>query len=155
LKEVIHQFKYRSHQSLAKPLAHLLLSVYRSNQENLSSDMMIPVPLHRSRERERGFNQALELSRKLSRFIRTPVVSGLLVRSRPTKVQAGLSRRERRLNLAGAFRLSRSGVVEDKRVLLVDDVFTTGATLNECAKILKRNGAQRVNVLTVARVIRG
>ena len=83
-----------------------------------------------------------------------PVSANLLLRVRPTKVQAGLSRRERRLNLTGAFELSRRKDVEDKTVLLVDDVFTTGATLNECAKILKSNGARRVNVLTLARVVR-
>ena len=79
----------------------------------------------------------------------------LLVRTRPTKVQAGLSRRERRINLRGAFEVSRSRVLEGKTVLLIDDVFTTGATLNECAKILKEHGALRINVLTLARVIRG
>jgi len=83
-----------------------------------------------------------------------PVSANVLLRVRPTKVQAGLSRRERRLNLTGAFELSRRKDVEDKTVLLVDDVFTTGATLNECAKILKSNGARRVNVLTLARVVR-
>lgn len=83
-----------------------------------------------------------------------PVSANLLLRVRPTKVQAGLSRRERRLNLKGAFELSRWKDVEGKTVLLVDDVFTTGATLNECAKILKSNGARRVNVLTLARVVR-
>jgi ComF family protein len=140
---------------LAKPLAHLLLSVYQSNPQELSADLIIPVPLHRSRERERGFNQAFELSRQFSRLTRIPLPTRLLVRTRPTKVQAGLSRRERRINLRGAFEVSRSRVLEDKTVLLIDDVFTTGATLNECAKILKENGALRINVLTLARVIRG
>ena len=155
LKEIIHQFKYSSHPSLAKPLAHLLLSVYQSNPQELSADLIIPVPLHRSRERERGFNQAFELSRQFSRLTRIPLPTRLLVRTRPTKVQAGLSRRERRINLRGAFEVSRSRVLEDKTVLLIDDVFTTGATLNECAKILKEHGALRINVLTLARVIRG
>jgi len=82
------------------------------------------------------------------------VPTNVLVRVRATKVQAGLSRRERRLNLNGAFELPRRKSIGDKTVLLVDDVFTTGATLNECAKILKKNGARRVNVLTLARVVR-
>jgi ComF family protein len=155
LKEIIHQFKYRSHPSLARPLARLLLSVYRSNLAELSSDLIIPVPLHKLRERERGFNQAFELSRQFSRLTCIPLPTGLLVRTKPTKVQAGLSRRQRRLNLRGAFEVSRSGMIRDKTLLLIDDVFTTGATLNECAKILKDHGARRINVLTLARVIRG
>jgi ComF family protein len=154
LKEIIHQFKYRSHRSLARPLSELLFSVYRSHEEDYSSDLIVPVPLHKSRERTRGFNQAFELSKPFGRMVRIPVSTSVLVRVRPTKVQAGLSRRERRLNVAGAFQLSQTKPIEDKALLLVDDVFTTGATLNECAKILKRNGARRVNVLTLARVVR-
>jgi len=116
--------------------------------------LIVPVPLHKSRERARGFNQAFELSKPLANMAQIPVLANLLSRVRPTKIQAGLSRRERRMNVAGAFVLSRSKTIEDKTVLLVDDVFTTGATLNECAKILRRNGARRVNVLTLARVVR-
>ena len=153
-KEIIHQFKYRSHRSLARPLSKLLFSVCESHLEDCSSDLIVPVPLHKSRERARGFNQAFELSKPLGRMAHIPVSANLLLRVRPTKVQAGLSRRERRLNLTGAFELSRWKDVEGKTVLLVDDVFTTGATLNECAKILKSNGARRVNVLTLARVVR-
>jgi ComF family protein len=153
-KEIIHQFKYRSHRSLARPLSELLFSAYQSHWEDCSSDLIVPVPLHKSRERARGFNQAFELSKPLGKLAHIPVRSNLLLRVRPTKVQAGLSRRERRLNVTGAFELSRDGTVEDQAVLLVDDVFTTGATLNECAKILRRNGARRVNVLTLARVVR-
>jgi ComF family protein len=152
--EIIHQFKYRSHRSLAQPLSKLLFSLYQSHLRECCADLIIPVPLHRSRKRTRGFNQALELSKPLGRMGGIAVAANALVRVRATKVQAGLSRRERRLNLNGAFEFSRRRGIEGKRVLLVDDVFTTGATLNECAKILKRNGARRVNVLTLARVVR-
>ena len=79
----------------------------------------------------------------------------LLIRIRATQIQAGLSRRARRLNLAGAFLLSQKVEVAEKAVLLIDDVFTTGATVNECARLLKVSGARRVNVLTLARVIQG
>ena len=154
LQEIIHQFKYRSHRSLARPLSELLFSVYRCHEEDYSSDLIVPVPLHKSRERTRGFNQACELSKPLGKMAQIPVFTSLLLRVRPTKVQAGLSRRERRLNVAGAFKVSQTQAIEDKALLLVDDVFTTGATLNECAKILKRNGARRVNVLTLARVVK-
>jgi len=153
-QEIIHQFKYRSHRSLAQPLSKLLLTVYQAHLEDCSSDLIVPVPLHKSRERERGFNQALELSKPLGKMANLPVFASTLARIRPTRVQAGLSRRERRMNINGAFDLLETKSVEGKIVLLVDDVFTTGATLNECARILKKNGAQRVNVLTLTRVVR-
>jgi ComF family protein len=154
LKEIIHQFKYRSHRSLGRPLSELLFSVYRFHEQDCFSDLIVPVPLHKSRERTRGFNQACELSKPLGKMAHIPVSTGLLLRVKPTRVQAGLSRRERRINVAGAFELSQTKAIEDKALLLVDDVFTTGATLNECAKILRRNGARRVNVLTLARVVK-
>ena len=155
LKEIIHQFKYRAHPSLARPLAGLLFSVYRSHLQEFSSDVVAPVPLHKSRERERGFNQSLLLARTFSHLADLPLRPCLLARRRATQIQAGLSRRARRLNLAGAFSLLQKGEVTGKSILLIDDVFTTGATVNECARLLKGNGAQRVNVLTLARVIHG
>lgn len=154
LKEIIHQFKYCGHLSLARPLGRHLQAVYHSFPESFRSDVIIPVPLHKTRERERGFNQAAELARQLSRLTRLPVQSGWFVRTRPTKAQAGLSRRQRRMNLKGAFQVSPCAQIANRDVLLLDDVFTTGATLNECATILKRGGCRRVNVLTVARVTR-
>lgn len=155
LKEIVHQFKYRAHPSLATPLAGLLFSAYSSHLREFSSDILAPVPLHKSRERERGFNQSLLLAKGFSRLAHIPLRPHLLARTRATQTQAGLSRRARRLNLAGAFALSQKGEVSGKVVLLIDDVFTTGATLNECARLLKANGARRVNVLTLARVIQG
>jgi len=154
LKEVIHEFKYRTHFSLARPLAAHLASVYQAHPASLQADFIIPVPLHHIRQRERGFNQAFELSKYLGRAIDLEVKKGWLLRVRATKVQAGLSRRERRLNLNGAFKVPRKARLKGKSVLLIDDVFTTGATLNECVKILRQEGARRVNCLTIARVVR-
>jgi len=152
LKEIIHQFKYHPHPGLAKPLARLLFLVYQSNFEEFSADLVLPVPMHKSREKERGFNQAYELSKYFSRLAQIPLQSKILFRINATRVQAGLSRRERRLNLVGSFQVSGRIGIKDKKVMLIDDVFTTGATVNECAKLLKQNGAQRVTVLTLARV---
>jgi ComF family protein len=154
LKEIIHQLKYRSHPSLARPLARRLAELYQLHFAHIRAELVIAVPLHRSRERERGFNQAFELARHFAGLVGVPVERGCLLRVRPTKVQAGLSRRERRLNLKGAFEVKRVAGIKGRNVVLVDDVFTTGATLNECARILKQGGAQSVNGLTVARVIR-
>jgi ComF family protein len=154
VKEVIHQLKYGCHPSLARPLAVRLASTYETHRQRLQADWMLPVPLHPARERERGFNQASEIARHLSRMVGVPLARGWLLRTRPTEVQAGLTRRERRRNVSGAFAMSKSAEIRGRTVLIVDDVFTTGATLNECARILKQSGTAKIAVLTVARVIK-
>ena len=131
-----------------------LASTYEAHRQRLQTDWLIPVPLHPTRKRERGFNQSGEMARHLSHIVGVPVAQHWLLRTRPTKVQAGLTRRERRQNVSGAFALSEQADVHGKAVLVIDDVFTTGATLNECARILRQSGAARVAVLTVARVIK-
>jgi ComF family protein len=143
LREIIHHFKYSDRVSLARPLGDFLKR--RLDQEAFSGNLILPVPLHPRRERERGFNQAALLASRLGR----PVNARLLRRRKNTPTQTGLSRSERRKNLAAAFEVRGrlSGTV-----ILVDDVYTTGSTMNEVARTLKRAGAERVEVLTVARV---
>ncbi|MCI0351659.1 MAG: ComF family protein [Acidobacteriales bacterium] len=154
LREIIHHLKYGRHPSLARPLAVRLTSVYEAHRHSLQADWLIPVPLHPARERERGFNQAVEISRHFSRLAGVPLAWRWLLRTRPTQVQAGLTRRERRSNVNGAFDVSKGAEIQGKTLLVIDDVFTTGATLNECARILKQRGAAKVAVLSVARVIK-
>jgi len=153
LQAIIHQFKYGSHSSLARPLARLIHTLWVQDYQGRAPDMIVPVPLHKARQRERGFNQALLLARHLSRWTQVPLMDRVLVRHRPTAVQAGLSRGQRRRNIQGAFRVVDRAAIRKRTVLLVDDVFTTGATLNECARMLRKQGAHRVDVLTVARVV--
>jgi len=114
-------------------------------------DMAMPVPLHKKRLRLRGFNQALLLAHGVSLRFRIPLNYDNLVRTRYTRPQVELSGRERAENVRGAFDLIRSAEVCEKKILLIDDVFTTGATMNECAKVLKDAGAGSVTVLTLAR----
>jgi ComF family protein len=118
------------------------------------ADLIVPVPLHRWRLLLRRYNQAGLLAQALGRTVARPVVPDALVRRRRTPSQGGLGRTGRRRNVAGAFavRASRARLVEGRRVLLVDDVHTTGATLGECARVLRRAGAAAVDVLTLARV---
>ena len=143
LREIIHQLKYADRVSLAKPLGDILKECLE--REPFTGGMIIPVPLHRSRERVRGFNQAELIAARLG----VSTTTRLLRRRKDTPSQTGLTRNERRRNLAGAFEVDGriSGTV-----IVVDDVYTTGATLNEIARTLKRAGAERVEVLTVARV---
>lgn len=150
LREAVHQFKYRPCRSLAKPLAHWAAA---NMQPVRNMDVLVPVPLHRTRLRERGFNQALLLAHSLGKAFNIDVCFDNLKRMRPTKPQVELAGDERIKNVAGAFGLARPEAVKDKAVLLIDDVFTTGATMNECARVLKRAGCIRVAALAIARAV--
>jgi ComF family protein len=116
-------------------------------------DLIIPVPLHWRRRFQRGFNQAALLAARVARRYAVPVVVAVR-RRRATATQAGLSNAKRRANVAGAFEVRRPRAVAGRRILLVDDVMTTGATASACAAALKRAGARYVAVLTLARVDR-
>jgi ComF family protein len=147
LRELIHLFKYGKVRTLARPLGALLA---RALPRDEAFDAVVPVPLYWRRRMGRGFNQSELLARELSRRTGIPVANALR-RLRPTPAQAGLSNSARRQNMSRAFR-ARS--VQDKRILLIDDVMTTGATAASCAAALKQAGARRVALLTVARVDR-
>ena len=120
------------------------------------ADVIVPVPLHYTRLASRGFNQSAWLADAVSRRTGVPVSVDALKRTRRTPTQGGLSAKARRRNMAGAFapHPKRTGHVQGKRVLLVDDVLTTGATLSACTRALKRAGARHVDVLVLARVVR-
>jgi ComF family protein len=153
LKEIIHHFKYNRRQGLAYPLARILAGLYSKASPPFDAEGVIPVPLHPTRQRERGFNQSEELARHFCKVTHLPLWNKNLCRVRPTLIQAGLSRRGRRLNIKGAFCLLHPETVKGKKILLLDDVFTTGVTLNECSLVLKKAGAAKVSILTVARVV--
>lgn len=150
LRELIHLFKYGKIKTLARPLGDLLASALPREQE---WDALVPVPLHWRRQWKRGFNQSELLARDIARRTAIPVVNAL-GRKHPTLTQAGLSITNRRRNVATAFRCKQPGAVAGKRILLIDDVMTTGSTGAACALVLKRAGARKVALLTVARVDR-
>jgi ComF family protein len=148
LAKAIHLFKYRGKTLLTRHLgAHLL----RAMERIPGVDGLVPVPLHPSRLREREFNQALLLCDYLRAESNLPVIPDGLERIRGTPPQIGLSHKDRRRNVRRAFALKRPERIEGRRIALIDDVLTTGATVNDCARALKRGGAERVCVLTVAR----
>jgi ComF family protein len=135
---------------LAAPLGKMLLSVL---PRECRFDMVVPMPLHWARQWRRGFNQSELLARVVAKRIGSPLMR-VIRRRRATPPQAGLSNAQRRTNVAGAFMVRKRALVKDRHILLVDDVMTTGATLSACAAVLKRAGAGRVTVLTLARVDR-
>jgi ComF family protein len=149
---LVHDLKYGRRLELARPLADLATRAFEDPRLEVALEEkwpLVPVPLHRSRRRWRHFNQASELALPLGRAMGLPVVEGLK-RNRSTVTQTRLSRAQRQKNLRGAFEVAR-GFDVPAGVILVDDVFTTGSTVNECARILRKSGVQKVVVVTVMR----
>ncbi|MBU6409766.1 MAG: ComF family protein [Verrucomicrobia bacterium] len=149
--EAVHRYKYRRHLWFEPFLAGLLVDAALPALRAEKWDAIVPVPLHPLKEREREFNQAVRLAGHLSRASAIPMQTGWLRRALPTTTQTRLSRQERTANVRGAF-VARSGIkLNRERVVLVDDVFTTGATTSACARALRQAGAGEVCVWTVAR----
>jgi len=146
--EAVHRLKYGGD----TPLAGALASLVRLDGAPCGRTVVVPVPLHPRRLRERGFNQSLLIARGLARASGLPLVYGRLKRTRDTGQQVGLKAVERKENVKGAFKLEDAPFFKGARVLLVDDVMTTGATLNECSRLLKGAGAE-VEAITVARAV--
>ena len=144
----------KSHPHLCRRLRHMILRTFAEQQPALAADVIVPVPLHRRRRRERGFNQAELIARVIARQTRLPLVPRLLTRAKPTeRHRAGLDARDRARSVAGAFRVPHPRAVIGMTILLVDDLFTTGSTLSAAARALLDAGAQHVKVLTIARVV--
>ena len=150
-RECIHRFKYNGALWLGPELAELLVAAARERIEWEKVDCVAPVPLFPARERERTFNQAEWLARRLVRVLPAALSTGNLRRVRDTPTQAFLNAAERAENVHGAFVLRRPAEFMKRRVVVVDDVFTTGATTNECARVFRAAGAGSVMVLTVSR----
>ena len=152
---VVKRLKYSTREEFAPFMAARMLDTLAEEYRGRVFDLVVPVPLHRSREGDRGFNQSLLLAEVIAAGLNLPCHSKALRRIRATPSQTRLTRDQRANNISGAFAVSRPLAVRDKRLLLVDDVFTTGATLNECARMLRAAGAASVVCLAFARTRRG
>jgi len=155
LREAIHALKYEGRTELARPLARYLFAVLDSPPwPHLLPriDAVVPAPLHARRRAERGYNQATLLARPLCQWTGLPLRTDWLQRTQMTRPQVGLNARERRANVADAFRASPA--VRDKTLLLIDDVYTTGATMTACAAAAKKAGARAVYGLALAQPVR-
>jgi len=149
MRKAVHSFKYEGRTSLARPLAALMEKT-ATESGFLPVDGLVPVPLHPRRLRERGYNQATLIARELARALSLPILEDAVVRSRPTKDQTQLSAGERRDNVAGAF-VATPAMAVGRDYLLIDDVCTTGSTLQACADALREGGARRVYAVTLTR----
>jgi len=154
LTQAIWHFKYHGQMVLARPLGEMMVAAISgggaADLEPETIDVVCPVPLHGARLRERGFNQSDLLAEAVAEGIGKPL-RRLLVRTRPTLPQVDLPAESRATNVRGAFAPDLHEVIQGKRVLLIDDLFTTGATMAECARMLRRAGAEEVRVYTLAR----
>lgn len=148
LRQAIHHLKYNNLQEIAIPLGRFMGEYWDRNR--IPAEIVVPVPLHISRLRERGYNQAALLARELGKSIGLPVSENSLVRVRATRPQVDLTAQERRENVRDAFRCADTEL-KHKRILLVDDVYTTGATLEACCVALRQVGVRSVWALTLAR----
>ncbi|CAH2030463.1 ComF family protein [Trichlorobacter ammonificans] len=149
-RDLLHAFKYAGQAHLRRPLGLLAARTLVSFAGHCRADLLLPVPLHRARLRSRGFNQALLLAELLSRHWQIPLQRQALLRTRPTVPQMELDRNARLHNLNDAFAVASPALVADRRIILVDDVTTTGSTLRECALVLKRAGAAAVFAVTIS-----
>lgn len=156
LREAIHQLKFSCHSCIAPDLAEIMCEYVLNEQAAYgarSSDILVPIPVDKKRRRERGFNQSLLLAEQLAVTMRKPVVSDVLTRVKSVPPQSNLGYEERLVNLEGVFTVTDVHRIAGVKILLIDDVYTTGSTVNEASKTLKEAGASEVRVLTLARSI--
>jgi len=149
VKTLIYKLKYSGHTYLATTIGHIMAD--KLKQENIEADIIIPVPLHRSKERKRGFNQAILISKYMVGKIDISLDINALTRIKNTRAMHNLTRGERLENVEGAFEVANKEAIANKNILLIDDIFTTGSTVNSCSKELINNGAKSVTVMTFAR----
>jgi len=151
LKEIIILLKYKGDEPLACSLSEHLYRHFGPQGMLTGIDLIVPVPLHRRKQRQRGFNQAELLARRLSKLTGSPLGLGILIKTRNTPSQVSLEARKRASNLKGAFAVRKADLIRKRIILLVDDVYTTGSTIKECALALKKAGAKEIRAVTLAR----
>ncbi len=170
IKILIRKFKYQPFiKELSKPLASLIVNHFQlidkkpdffyslsptpkfGGGSNKANFILIPVPLNNKRLKWRGFNQAEEIGKELSKSLKIPLINGVLFKRKETLPQVELAAEAREENIRGAFFIKNNEKIKERKILLVDDVYTTGSTIDECAKVLKKAGAKEILGVTVAR----
>jgi ComF family protein len=150
-EKLIHNFKYYDKTEAAKTLSNMMIKAYGDKMNEI--DVISSIPMHKSKLRRRKYNQAAVLANEISKICNKTYTPELLIKTKDSVSQSGLSKEERKENVKNTFKLNPilKNSIWRKNVLIVDDVLTTGATASECAKVLRRNGAKRINILTIAR----
>jgi len=152
LREIIHALKYKKITDAAEPLAEIAVKFIKSSSLPLKNRILVPVPLHKKRERERGFNQAELIAAKISSAINLPINLKLLERAKNTEPQFQIkTKEEKATNISGCFNAAHPDKIKGKQIILIDDITTSGATLREAALTLKKEGAKNIIALVIAR----
>jgi len=149
-KKIVYNLKYYGKKFAAKHISQKLIVPLGSFE---SPQLFIPIPLHEKRLKERGFNQSELIANALSELTTIPICTTAIKRAIETETQTGKNKEERKANIVGAFKVTDKSKIINKNIVLIDDVFTTGATANECARVLKKSGAAKVYVLTVLKTV--
>lgn len=164
IKKLIQNFKYEPFiKELAQPLSSLIIEHFQlmENQPNFKDFILVPIPLDKKRLKWRGFNQAEEIAKELSKFFKIPLFNNILIKIKGTLPQVDLSEKERRENVKNNFLVKNKNLIQNKKILLIDDVYTTGSTMEECARVLKQPtedgcpGAKEIIGIVVARATPG
>lgn len=150
LRKALRRFKYHGNKSLAEIFSNMLWKIMNSSKYNLNDAVIFPVPASKIRKRQRGYNQAEILAQKLAEKISLPYFSDILIKIKNTPSQTSLPKKERLMNVKGSFGINNPEFIKNKKIILVDDILTTGATISECSKILKNAGAKEVIAFVVA-----
>ncbi|MFH1645458.1 MAG: ComF family protein [Candidatus Omnitrophota bacterium] len=153
VQELIYKFKYQKKLFLKSVHSKIMYDFIKKHIDIRYIDALVPVPMKRSQIRKRGYNQAMELSKSLAKITKLPSYNNCIIKVKNTKQQMKLKKNERINNIKAAFAIKNREPLKNKNILLIDDVFTTGATTNECAKTLLSGGAKKVWVLALARKI--
>lgn len=154
VKKLINQFKYEPYiKELSKPLTLLIVThfINLNNLPNFKEFILIPVPLHKKKLKQRGFNQASEIGKELSKNLKVPLFDNVLIKIKQTLAQVELKKEQREKNIKGVFACQKPELVKNRKILLIDDIFTTGSTVEECARVLKTAGAKEIWGIAVAR----
>ncbi|RKU25151.1 hypothetical protein C6497_16520 [Candidatus Poribacteria bacterium] len=153
LQKIIHLYKFEKKISLAKHLSYLMIKHQPKDFDYKEYDYILPIPIHKNRLRERGFNQSTLIAKGMSNEIGINICTDALVRSKNTSPQSSLTRDARQTNVVGAFGINKGNLIRDKRILILDDVYTTGATVNEAVNMLWNEDPVEIDVLTLARAV--
>lgn len=150
LQKIIHAMKYQNRFLLGKFLGSLLAENYNGIITKWNINYIIPVPLHHLKKADRGYNQAFYIAKGLGKYVKIPVKNNYLKRKKFTQTQTKMNIAERELNVKNAFKIRNRNSVKGKNFLLIDDVITTGATVNECGRVLQNSGANKIYAMSVA-----
>ncbi|MFD2530187.1 MULTISPECIES: ComF family protein [Flavobacteriaceae] len=149
-KNLIHELKYKNNEDIGLFFGNWLGEVLANNKEFSKIDCIVPVPIHAKRKRKRGYNQVTKFGETLSKHLNIPLVEGVLIRNLDTKTQTRKSRFERFNNLEAKFEITDNSILKNKHILIIDDVITTGATIEACAKELLKSTGIKISILAMA-----